>query len=80
MIRQHGGMTMEKKKMLYSVSEVAEVLGVSQVTIRTWNKTGKLKAIRTPGNHRRIPASELERLIGIIESPEFEMSEQKTSK
>jgi putative resolvase len=35
---------------LLTVSEVAEILGVSPVTIRSWDKSGKLKTLRTPGN------------------------------
>jgi putative resolvase len=52
-----------KYQKLLTVREVAEVLGVSQVTIRTWDRMGKIRTIRTPGNHRRIPEGELNRLL-----------------
>lgn len=46
------------------LSEAAELLGVSTQTLRTWTNNGKLKEVRTEGNQRRIPVSEVERLIG----------------
>lgn len=49
---------------LLSVKEVAEILGVSPVTIRSWDKSGKIRTIRTPGNQRRIPEEELRRILG----------------
>jgi len=52
-----------KYQKLLTVRQVAEVLGVSQVTIRTWDRRGKIRTIRTPGNHRRIPEDELARLL-----------------
>ena len=49
---------------LLTVKEVAQILGVSPVTIRAWDKNGKIKTIRTPGNQRRIPEEELRRILG----------------
>lgn len=40
--------------MLLSIGRLAELLGVSVVTIRRWERSGKIKqAVRTFGNHRR---------------------------
>jgi len=36
-----------------SIGKTAVLLGVSVVTLRRWNKLGKLKAFRTFGDHRR---------------------------
>jgi putative resolvase len=63
-----------KYQKLLTVRQVAEVLGVSQVTIRTWDRMGKIRTIRTPGNHRRIPEDELARLLNpegsdVLEAP-----------
>ena len=44
---------------LVTVSEAAELLGVSTRTIRRWESEGRIKAIRTEGNHRRFEVSEL---------------------
>jgi len=40
----------------FSVSTVAEWLGVTDVTIKNWSNAGKLDAVRTAGGHRRIAA------------------------
>jgi len=42
----------------------SELLGVSTQTIRNWANSGKLRTIRTEGNQRRVPVSEIERLLG----------------
>ena len=40
--------------MLLSIGRLAELLGVSVVTIRRWERSGNIKqAVRTFGNHRR---------------------------
>jgi excisionase family DNA binding protein len=44
---------------LVTVSEAAELLGVSTRTIRRWESEGRIKAIRTEGNHRRFEVSKL---------------------
>jgi len=48
----------------YALSEAAKILSVSTKTIRVWDNEGKINAIRTPGNQRRIPESEILRLTG----------------
>ena len=54
---------------LLTVKEVAQILGVSPVTIRAWDKNGKIRTIRTPGNQRRIPGEELRRILGNAGQP-----------
>lgn len=49
----------------YRLKEVAFKLGVTTATLRNWDKSGKLKTIRTLGNQRRIPESEFKRLMKI---------------
>lgn len=39
--------------MFISISKTAEILGVSENTLRQWDQDGKLKADRTNGGHRR---------------------------
>ena len=46
----------------YTLSKAAELLGVTTQTLRNWDNAGKIKAIRTPGNQRRIPEGEIMRL------------------
>jgi putative resolvase len=55
-------MVVEQK--LYSVSKAAKILGVCLNTIRSWDKMGKIKTIRSPYNKRMIPIEEINRLLG----------------
>jgi molybdopterin-binding protein len=48
----------------YSVSEAANLLGVSVDTLRRWDRSGKIKANRDHANRRVIPAAEIDRLRG----------------
>jgi len=43
--------------------EAARVLGISYPTLKQWIYRGKLRTIKTPGGHHRIPESEIDRLI-----------------
>ena len=49
--------------MYYSVSDAGLLLGVCRTTIRRWDKKALIKCIRTPGGHRRIHISEIQRII-----------------
>src|SRR6266702_3887778 len=44
-----------KNKHLLHPKEAADALGVSVKTIQRWDQAGKLRAVRTAGNQRRIP-------------------------
>ncbi|WP_243174535.1 IS607 family transposase [Desulfofundulus sp. TPOSR] len=44
--------------------KVCEILGVVPITLRRWEKAGKIKAIRTPSGQRRYARSEVLRLLG----------------
>jgi excisionase family DNA binding protein len=48
---------------LLDIAEVAKILGVDTKTLRRWDNSGKLKAIRTFGNHRRYKSEDIEALI-----------------
>jgi excisionase family DNA binding protein len=43
-----------KKKKYITIKEAAEILGVNPMTLRRWDKKGKLKAVRHPFNNYRI--------------------------
>lgn len=47
----------------FRIGQAAEILGVRVETIRRWEREGKLKAVRTEGGQRAIPASEVARLL-----------------
>mgnify|MGYP003622316216 CR=1 FL=1 len=42
-----------------SIGHSASLLGVSVVTLRRWNKLGKLSSFRTFGNHRRFNLNDI---------------------
>jgi putative resolvase len=50
-----------------TLSKAAKTLGVSTQTLRNWDKEGKLQTIRSAGNHRRIPSSEVKRLLNEVD-------------
>ena len=43
---------MEKK--YFTVKEVGKILSVTPLTLRNWDKQGKLRALRNPANNYRI--------------------------
>ena len=45
---------MKNLKDYISIKEAAEFLGVCEMTLRRWDKAGKLKAYRNPGNRYRL--------------------------
>jgi len=57
------GEVMEQKEKLYKMKEACKILGVHPNTIRLWDKQGKIKVVRPQGGQRRIPESEINRLI-----------------
>lgn len=44
---------------LLTPRRAAELLGISYPTTKHWILTGKIKTVRTPGGHHRIPITEL---------------------
>jgi len=56
------------KEIYFSIKEAAEILGVSPLTLRNWDKSGKFKAQRHPMNNYRVyKLSSLEEIINDIE-------------
>ncbi len=51
---------------MFSVAQAALRLGVCVKTLHRWDHVGKLHCTRTLGGHRRIPLSEVNRLLGIF--------------
>lgn len=47
----------------YSTAEIARRLGISPQTVQRWVDSGRLKAWKTPGGHRRIDALSAEALF-----------------
>jgi excisionase family DNA binding protein len=56
------------KEIYFSIKEAAEILGVSALTLRNWDKSGKFPANRHPMNNYRVyKLSSLEKIIEDIE-------------
>lgn len=55
---------MENKSKLISIKEAANMLGVTPLTLRNWDNSGKLKASRHPINNYRVyKRDDIERFI-----------------
>ncbi len=46
------------------MNEAAKILGVTVKTLQRWDHSGKVTFVRTPKGQRRLPESEINRLIG----------------
>lgn len=49
---------------LLNITETADYLNVSPGTLRKWDKTDKLKSLRTAGGHRRYDTDVLDDFLG----------------
>jgi len=54
MINVDTGKRMKNLKHYITVKEAAEILGVAPLTLRRWDKAGKLKPYRNPVNDYRL--------------------------
>ncbi|MEM0052768.1 MAG: IS607 family transposase [Nitrososphaeria archaeon] len=52
---------------LYTLKEAKKLLGVTTWTIQQWDRQGKIRCVRTVGGRRRIPESEIKRILGLKE-------------
>jgi len=48
---------------LIKPSDAARMLGISYPTIKQWIYQGKLRTVRTPGGHHRVPRAELDKYL-----------------
>ena len=56
-------------EVYFSIKEAAEILGVTPLTLRNWDSSGKFKANRHPMNNYRVyKLSALQNIIEDIES------------
>ncbi len=52
---------------LHTVKEASQVLGVHVRALQKWDKEGKIRCARTVGGKRRVPESEIKRILGLHE-------------
>ena len=64
-----------------NIKDAAKILGVSKLTLRNWDRDGKLVAKRHPLNNYRVYlAEDLDKIIKQIESGEKPVRPQKKAK
>lgn len=57
---------------LIQIKDAAKILGVSKLTLRNWDKAGKLVAFRHPINNYRVYRyDDIEKLISQMSNPTF---------
>ncbi|HZU30502.1 MAG TPA: helix-turn-helix transcriptional regulator [Candidatus Angelobacter sp.] len=56
----------EPQPKLYAVRHACKVLGVSYPALKQWIYKGKIKTVKTPGGHHRIPEAEIDRLLPAV--------------
>jgi molybdopterin-binding protein len=59
-------MKAESQPKMYQVRDACKVLGVSYPALKQWIYKGKIKTMKTPGGHHRIPATEIDRLLPAV--------------
>lgn len=68
-------------EIYFSIKEAADILGVTPLTLRNWDKQGKFKAQRHPMNNYRVyKLSSLERVIDDIENGSAKSNAEKRIK
>jgi molybdopterin-binding protein len=48
---------------LYPVRDACKILGISYPALKQWIYKRKIKTVKTPGGHHRVPQSEIDRLL-----------------
>lgn len=51
----------KRRERILTPRQACQVLGVSYAALKQWIYKRKLRTIRTPGGHHRIPESEIDR-------------------
>ena len=68
---------MKLPETLLTPREAAAAIGVSYPTIKQWILAGKLKTIKTPGGHHRIPQAALNRYLPAPSKPASATSRER---
>lgn len=54
---------MLRNETYLAIGEVAAILGVTAATVRNWDRAGKLRSVRTPGNQRRFKSADIDAIL-----------------
>lgn len=61
-----------------TIKDASNILGVSKITLRNWDRSGKLKAHRHPFNNYRVyKLEDIDKVIEMIESNNFIIQKKK---
>jgi len=61
-----------------TIRQAADIIGVSPATLRNWDRSGKLKAVRNPVNRYRLYQREdIEAFLARIAPPESSLPEDR---
>jgi len=69
---------METSKRYITIKEASQILGVSPLTLRNWDKNGKFPAQRHPMNNYRV--YKVENLLKVIEDIERDGRSQSNAR
>lgn len=62
-----------------TIKEAADIIGVTRMTLRNWDKSGKLKAHRHPFNNYRVyKVEDIEKLLEMIDLSTSAIQQKKT--
>ncbi len=50
---------------LYALRDACDIMQVDPTTLRKWDREGKIRRVRLQNNFRRVPESEINRILGI---------------
>ena len=66
------------QRKYYTIKQAAKIIGVTPLTLRNWDKTGKLKPYRHPINNYRVyKASQLELFLRKMEISKISKRKRK---
>jgi excisionase family DNA binding protein len=61
-----------------TIKDASKILGMSKITLRNWDKSGKLKAHRHPFNNYRVyKLEDIDKVLEMIESNNFIVKKKK---
>ena len=61
-----------------TIKDASSILGMSKITLRNWDKSGKLKAHRHPFNNYRVyKLEDIDKVLEMIESNVFVVKKKK---
>ena len=67
-----------KMNKYITIKDASHILGTSKITLRNWDKSGKLKAYRHPFNNYRVyKIEDIDKVLEMIESNDFIIKKKK---